>query len=214
MRPCRARSTPFRCCVGTRPRIRSSRRRTGARSARSSGSRPGCRRIPSSRSRATCDPRMPKVPRTPPSDRLDALSPDVHVLPAGTTVWRIYVWRTQEQRIDWFELTDGEYRRRPRGIAEWPRLRRTPPVHRRAGRAALNHAHLGAREPARTLMRHRRVQNDPAGSCARRLCRAPTSPLLRTDPRTTRPRGPQPRPNGTMMPKCMGSSGEDGTTRG
>ena len=33
---------------------------------------------------------MPKVPRTPPSDRLDALSPDVHVLPAGTTVWRIY----------------------------------------------------------------------------------------------------------------------------
>ena len=33
---------------------------------------------------------MPKVPRTPPPDRLDALPPDVHVLPAGTTVWRIY----------------------------------------------------------------------------------------------------------------------------
>ena len=33
---------------------------------------------------------MPKVPRTPPPDRLDALPPDVHVLPAGSTVWRIY----------------------------------------------------------------------------------------------------------------------------
>ena len=33
---------------------------------------------------------MPKVPRTLPSDRLDALPADVHVLPAGTTAWRIY----------------------------------------------------------------------------------------------------------------------------
>ena len=48
----------------------------GARSARSSGSRPACRRSPSSRSRATCDPHMPKIPRTPPSDALAALSPD------------------------------------------------------------------------------------------------------------------------------------------
>ena len=33
---------------------------------------------------------MPKVPRTPAHARLDALPPDVQVLPAGSTVWRIY----------------------------------------------------------------------------------------------------------------------------
>ena len=33
---------------------------------------------------------MPKVPRTPTHDRLDAPPPDVHALPAGSTVWRIY----------------------------------------------------------------------------------------------------------------------------
>ena len=33
---------------------------------------------------------MPKVPRTPDIARLDALEPDVHVLPAGMVTWRIY----------------------------------------------------------------------------------------------------------------------------
>ena len=33
---------------------------------------------------------MPKIPRAPAPGRLAALPPDVHVLPAGTTVWRIY----------------------------------------------------------------------------------------------------------------------------
>ena len=33
---------------------------------------------------------MSKVPRTPAPERLDALPPEVHVLPPGSTVWRIY----------------------------------------------------------------------------------------------------------------------------
>ena len=33
---------------------------------------------------------MPKVPRTPEITRLDALKPDVHTLPTGAPVWRIY----------------------------------------------------------------------------------------------------------------------------
>ncbi len=33
---------------------------------------------------------MPKVPRTPTSARLGALSPDPHALPAGSLAWRIY----------------------------------------------------------------------------------------------------------------------------
>ena len=33
---------------------------------------------------------MPKVPRTPAPVRLASLDPDIHVLPAGSLVWRIY----------------------------------------------------------------------------------------------------------------------------